>query len=432
MPARVVILGGGYGGVYAALRLQRLTKHRSDVVVTLVSRENFFLSTPLLPQAATSSVDTRHIVQTIRRICPRVQFFEAHVRSIDLAGGTVTLEHADGHAHLLGFDQLLLALGGEPNFFGLPGVAQNALTIKTLGDAVRIRNQAIEMLEQAELESDAQLRRRLLTFVVAGAGFAGIETAAELDVFLRNAARLYRNVQGSDIRMVIVDALPRVLPELSEQLADFTQKTLTRRGVEIRLNTRVRSAGAGYVEFADGSRIETQTFIWAGGVKPGGLVAALPCANERGRLPTEPTLRVAGYANVWAVGDCADVRPPGGGAPYPPTAQHALREGLAVGRNMLAAIDGKPLKPFAYTTIGQMASLGEHRAVAMLGGLKISGFPAWWLWRTYYLSRMPTLERKIRVAIDWTLDLFFTRDTAKLTLPGNSFDSGNVKSVPLE
>jgi len=414
---RVVILGGGYGGVYAALKLQKLARKRPDVDVTLVNRENYFLFTPMLPQAASSSIETTHVVQSIRRICPRVRFLEADVKAIDLAGRTVEIAHADAHVHTLPFDQLLLAVGGATNFFRLPGVAEHALTIKTLPDAIRIRNHALDMLEQAELESDPALRKRLLTFLVAGAGFAGIETAAELDIFLHKAARQFRTIEPKDVKTIVVDALNRVLPELSEKLAGFTEKQLAKRGVEVRLGTRVKSAGHGFVEFEDGTRIETDTFIWAGGVKPSPLVASLPCANARGRIPTDANLAVPGYPGVWAVGDCAEVYPPGGGKPYPPTAQHALREGAHAGANIMAAIDGRPLRPFGYTMIGQMADLGEYKAVAMIGGFKLSGFPAWWLWRTYYLSRMPTLERKIRVALDWTLDLFFTRDTVKLSLP---------------
>jgi NADH:ubiquinone reductase (H+-translocating) len=414
---RVVILGGGFGGVYAAIALQRHARRRRDLEITLVARENYFLFTPMLPQAATGSVETRSVVANLRRILPDVRVFEAEVETIDLAGHTVSIVHAQGHPHTLAWEQLVLAVGGSTNFFGLPGVAEHALTIRTLGDAMTLRDRAIDMLEQAELEDDPALRKRLLTFVVAGAGFAGIETAAELDLFLRTAARQYRNVKPSEITTVVVDLQQRILPELSEQLAEWTLHTLQRRGIEFRLGVGVRSADASGVTLADGTRLDTRVFIWAGGVTANPLVAALPCANERGRVPVDENLAVPGYSGLWAVGDCAVVRPPGGGPPYPPTAQHALREGVHVARNVIAAIEGKPLRPFAYTTVAQMAHLGEHQGVVMLGGLKISGFPAWWLWRTYYLFRIPTLERKVRVAIDWTLDLLFSRDTVQLRAP---------------
>jgi NADH dehydrogenase len=414
---RIVILGGGFGGVYAAIALQRRARRRRDLEITLVARENYFLFTPMLPQAATGSVETRSVVANLRRILPDVRVFEAEVETIDLAGHTVSIMHTQGHPHTLAWEQLVLAVGGSTNFFGLPGVAEHALTIRTLGDAITLRDRAIDMLEQAELEDDPALRKRLLTFVVAGAGFAGIETAAELDLFLRTAARQYRNVKPSDITTVVVDLQQRILPELSEQLAEWTLHTLQRRGIEFRLGVGVRSADASGVTLADGTRLDTHVFIWAGGVTANPLIAALPCANERGRIPVDENLAVPGYPGLWAVGDCAVVRPPGGGAPYPPTAQHALREGLHVARNVIAAIDGKPLRPFAYTTVAQMAHLGEHQGVVMLGGLKISGFPAWWLWRTYYLFRIPTLERKVRVAIDWTLDLLFSRDTVQVRAP---------------
>jgi len=416
---RILILGGGFGGVYAAMRLQSRLNHRSDLDVTLVSRDNYFLFTPMLPQVATSSVDTRHIVQTIRRICPRIKLLQAEIETIDLATRTVTISHAEGHRHQLGYDQLLIAVGGVTNYFALPGVAEHALPVKTLTDAIRIRNHALDMLEQAELEENAGLRGQLLTFVVAGAGFAGVETAAELDIFVRRAAKLYRNFTAADIRTVLLDAQSRVLPELSEQLAAFTQATLVKRGMEVRMDARVRSADAEGIDLADGTRIATRMFVWAGGVGPNPVIAALPCTNSRGRIPVDENLAVSGYPGVWAIGDCAEVASAPGAKPYPPTAQHALREGQQVADNMIALADGEQRKPFAFTMIGQMANLGEHKAVAMVGGFKISGFPAWWLWRTYYLSRIPTLERKIRVAIDWTLDLLFSRDTVKLSMPAD-------------
>jgi len=414
--SRVVILGGGFGGLYAALRLQSLLRGRRDVDVTLVNRENFFLFTPMLPQVATSGLDTRHIVATIRRICPRIRFYEADVKAVDFANKTVTIVHSGARPRTLPYDQLLLALGSVTNFFGIPGLAEHALTMKSLSDAIRLRNHALDMLERAELETDAGRRRELLTFVVAGAGFAGIETAAELDIFMRRAARSYRSFTPADIRTVIVDAQDRILPELSPTLAQFTLQTLQKRGVEFHLNAKVAGADASGVTLHAGERIATHTLVWTGGVAAHPFIATLPGATSRGRLPTEPTLAMRGSDRVWAVGDCAEVLD-AQGKPYPPTAQHALREGGHAGDNILAAIDGRALRPFAFTAIGQMANLGRHRGVAMVGGLKISGFPAWWLWRTYYLSRLPTLDKKIRVAIDWTLDLFFARDTVRLSLP---------------
>ena len=415
---RVVILGGGFGGVYAAMEVQKYARSHADVDLTLVARENFFLFTPMLPQAATSSVDVGHIVVNLRRVVPRARVLEAEIRSIDLTKRTVAIVHTGGAEHVLQWDYLLIAVGGEPNFFGLPGVAEHALTIRTLSDAIVLRDRAIDMLERAELEDDPAVRRRLLTFVVAGAGFAGIETAAELDLFIRNAAKSYRNVKPDEVTTYVVELRDRILPELSMQLAGWTQHTLEKRGVKFLLGVAVKSADANGVVFSDGSRIDTNVFVWTGGVGANPLVAALPFARN-GRVPVDADLAVPGYPDVWAVGDCAIVTPPQGGAPYPPTAQHALREGIRAGRNIVAALQGTRQRPFAYTMVGQMAHLGQHQAVAMLGGLKISGFPAWWLWRTYYLFRIPTLERKIRVAIDWTLDLLFSRDTAKIALPAS-------------
>jgi NADH dehydrogenase len=412
--SRVVILGGGFGGLYAALRLQRLLKGRRDVDVTLISRENFFLLTPMLPQVAASGIDTRHIVTPIRSVCRTVRFFEAEVEAIDLTTRTVTVAHADGPRHQFGYDHLLLALGSVTNYFGIPGVAEHSLTIKTLADAVRLRNRVLDMLERAELETDPQLRRALLSFVVVGAGFAGVETAAELDVFARKAALVYRNFGPKDVTVTLVDGGPRVLPDMRERLGDITRRTLARRGVESKLGVFVASADDEGVRLADGTSIVAKTIVWAGGVAAHPLVAALPYATERGKVVADADLAVPGYPGLWAIGDCAAIKPPGADKPYPPTAQHAVRMGPAVADNILAAIDGKPLRPFAYVMKGQMANLGEHEAVAMLGGLQVSGFPAWWIWRTYYLLRLPTLDRRIRVAIDWTLDLIFPRDVVKL------------------
>ena len=413
-PTRVVILGGGFGGLYAALRLQRLLRRRDDVDVTLVSRENFFLLTPMLPQVAASGIDTRHIVTPIRSVCKRVQFFEAEVERIDVATKTVTIAHTGGPRRQFGYDHLLLALGGVTNFFGIPGVAEHTLTMKTLADAVRLRNQAIDMLERAELEGDTEARAALLSFIVVGAGFAGVETAAELDVFLRRAARSYRRFTAKDIKVTLVDGGVRVLPELREHLGDIARNELARRGVASRLGVFVRSADEDGVTLADGSRLLARTVVWAGGVAASPLTAKLPLADKHGKVNANADFSVPGSPGLWALGDCATIVPPGGDKPYPPTAQHAVRMGPHAADNILATIDGKPTTPFVYAMKGQMANLGEHEAVAMLGGIQVSGFPAWWLWRTYYLLRLPTLDRRVRVAIDWTLDLIFPRDIVKL------------------
>jgi len=411
---RVVILGGGFGGLYAALALQRATRSRHDLDVTLVSRENFFLLTPMLPQVAASGIDTRHIVTPIRSVCKAVNFFEAEIEALDLDAKTIDIAHAGGPRRRLAYDHLLLALGGVTNFFGIPGVAGHAIPIKTLGDAIRLRNRALDMLERAEMEDDPQARAILLSFVVVGAGFAGVETAAELDIFVRRAAGAYRRFTSSDVKVTLVDGGPRVLPELRERLGELTRRTLERRGVESKLGVFVASADDGGVTLADGTRVAGATIVWAGGVAANPLVASLPFADKHGKAIATADFAVTGYPGVWAIGDCASIVPPEGGRPYPPTAQHAVRMGPHVAANILASIDGRPLRPFDYKMKGQMANLGEHDAVAMFGGLQVSGFPAWWIWRTYYLLRLPTLDRRVRVAIDWTLDLIFPRDIVKL------------------
>ena len=410
----VLILGGGFGGLYAALRLQREMRRRRDLDVTLVSRENFFLLTPMLPQVAASGIDTRHIVTPIRSVAKRVQFFEADIEAIDIAGKSVTIAHAGEPKRTLTYDHLVLALGSVTNFFGVDGAEQHTLPMKTLADAVRLRNRALDMLEAAELEQDAGRRRSRLSFVVVGAGFAGVETAAELDVFVRKAARAYRTFSPSDVRVTLVDGGPRVLPDMREHLGDITRRTLERRGVPARLGVFVKSVDEGGVTLADGSRIEASTIVWAGGVAPNPLLARLPCELQKGRVVAHDDFSVPGYGGLWAIGDCAWIISPETGKPYPQTAQHAVRMGPHVAENIIATLDGKPGRPFDYRMKGQMANLGERQAVAMFGGIQVSGFPAWWVWRTYYLMRLPTWDRRIRVAIDWTLDLIFPRDIVKL------------------
>ncbi len=315
----------------------------------------------------------------------------------------------------LKFDHLVLALGSTTNFYGLPGVAENALPMKTLSDAMMLRNHIIDLFEHADLQSDPQIRKAMLTFVVVGAGFAGAETAAELHDFAYTARRYYPNVRPEEVRVILVHAGSRIMPEIGEKLADYASKKLTENGVEVLLNTRVRSATADWVELINGERIPTKSLVWTAGVAPSPLLTTLPCArNKRGQIIVNEHLEVADHPGIWAIGDCAQIPNPRTGAPYPPTAQHAVREGKTVAQNIAASIRVGKKKPFTYRPLGVLASLGRRSAVAEICGIRFSGFFAWWLWRTIYLLKLPGLERKVRVAMDWTLDLFFRRDIALL------------------
>ncbi|MCH7676134.1 NAD(P)/FAD-dependent oxidoreductase [candidate division KSB1 bacterium] len=412
----IVILGGGFGGVYAAMHLEKIFARDDDVEIILISEQNYLLFTPMLPEVPSSSIEAKHIISPIRAFFRKVKFQNSEVHSIDLEKRIITASHCPMcKQSSLGFDYLVLALGSRTNFFGLPGVAENALPMKTLSDAMTLRNHIIDVLEHADLQTDPEIRKAMLTLVVAGGGFAGVETAAELRDFIDTARRYYPNIRAEEVRVVLVHAGSRIMPEISEDLADYALRQLKKRKVEVLLNTKVGSATAGFVELANKERIPTKTLIWTAGVAPSPLLATLPCArNKRGQIIVNKHLEVPDHPRVWALGDCAEILNPQTGQPYPPTAQHATREGKVVAANIVSSLRGATKKQFIYKPLGVLVSLGRRSAVAEILGFRFSGFFAWWLWRTIYLFKLPGLERKLRVAVDWTLDLFFPRDIVLL------------------
>jgi NADH:ubiquinone reductase (H+-translocating) len=408
---RIIILGGGFGGLYAALRLEKTLARDPEMEILLVNRENFFLFTPMLHEVAASDLDLTHIVNPVRKLLKRVQFFDGDVDDIDLPGRKVVVSHgAEHHVHELEYDHLVIALGSITNFFNLPGLQERALTMKSLGDAIYLRNKLISHLEEADFECCALERQELLTFVVAGGGFAGVETIASLNDFVREALRFYPNLREEMLRVVLVHPGPVILPELGEKLGAYAQTKLAARKVEIRVNTRVTGVSERGVELSDGDAILTKTLVWTAGTSPNPLLEKLPCPKERGRLLVNEFLEVPDWPGVWALGDCALVPDRQTGKFCPPTAQHALREGKILAENLLATVRGGGKKPFVFTTIGQLASIGRRTGVANIMGVNFSGFLAWWLWRTIYLSKLPRFEKKVRVALDWTLDLLFSKD----------------------
>lgn len=409
---QIIILGGGFGGVYAALEFEKTLARGADVEITLINRENFFLFTPMLHEVAASDLDITHIVNPIRKLVKRVKFFEGDVDAIDLERRVVTVSHGteQRHSHHLPYDHLVLALGSVTNFYNLPGLREHSLTMKSLGDAIELRNHLIRCLEEADSECFAGLLEPLLTFVVAGAGFSGVETIAGVNDFLREALRFYPNLREELLRVILVHPGDVVLPELGESLGRYAQDKLAARGVEIRARTSVKSASAEGVEFSDGAFVPTRTIVWTAGTSPNPLLASLPCAKERGRLSVNEYLQVEGWPGVWALGDCAAVPDPATGKACPPTAQHALRQGKVVAQNIAATIRGGEKTKFAFTTLGQLAAIGRRTGVARILGFNFSGFIAWWMWRTIYLSKLPRFEKKLRVALDWTLDLVFSKD----------------------
>jgi NADH:ubiquinone reductase (H+-translocating) len=408
---RILILGGGFAGLHAAIHLDDTLARDPDIEITLVNRDNFFLFTPMLHEVAASDLDLTNIVNPVRKLLKRVSFFAGEVESIDLDRKRVRVSHGfDHHHHELSYDHLVIGLGSITNFYNLPGLEERALTMKSLGDAIHLRNRLIALLEEADTECSAAVRGPLLTFVVAGGGFAGVETIAGINDFVREAVHFYSNLRENMLRVVLVHPGEVILPELGEKLGLYAQKKLAQRGVEIRVNTSVSGVSDRGVEISTGEMIETKALIWTAGTSPNPVLGSLPCAKERGRLKVDEMLRVPDRPGVWALGDCALVPDGRTGQYHPPTAQHALREGKVLAKNLIASARSGVMKPFSFSTIGQLAAIGRRTGVANILGINFSGFMAWWLWRTIYLSKLPRFEKKLRVALDWTLDVLFTKD----------------------
>ena len=408
-PTRIVILGGGFGGLAAAQELERLTD--ANVRITLVNRENYFLFTPMLHEVAASDLDLTTIVNPFRKLLRRTTLFTGTVDRIDVEAHTVTVSHAGGlHSHELRYDHLVIALGAVTNFYAIPGLAERAISMKSLGDAIALRNQLIESLEEADFECSRAIRAPLLTVLVAGGGFAGVETVAAANDFLREAIAFYANISERDLRVVVVHPGSFLLPELGEELGRYAQARLAERGVEIILNTKVTGLDGDVVTLSGGQRIDARTIVWTAGTSANPVLDPLPCAKERGRIRVSEFLQVPEWPSVWAVGDCALIPDASTAGFYPPTAQHALREGRQVARNIVAEMSGRPKTAFTFSTIGLLAAIGRRTGVANVLGLNFSGFFAWWLWRTIYLAKLPRLEKKVRAAIDWTLDVIFSKD----------------------
>lgn len=408
---RVLILGGGFGGMYAALEFERALGRGADVDVTLVNRDNFFLFTPMLHEVAASDLDITNIVSPIRKLLRRVTFFHGDIESIDLVNKRVGLSHGhEEHCHSLPYDHLVLALGSTTNFYNLPGLADRALTMKSLDDAIFLRNRLIANLEEADFECAAPLRAPLLNFVVAGGGFAGVETIAAMNDFLREAVRFFPHLREDMLRIILVNSGGIILPELGEKLGTYTQRKLMEQKVEIHSNCKVTAVTDREVTLSDGTTVTTNTLVWTAGICPNSLLDTLPCIKAQGRVLVNEYLEVPEWPGVWAFGDCAHVPDRKTGKSHPPTAQHALREGKVAAQNILATVRGDQKKPFLYSTIGRLAPIGKRTGVANILGVNFSGFMAWWLWRTIYLMKLPRFEKKVLVALDWTLDLLFSKD----------------------
>lgn len=423
MPTRIVILGGGFAGVYTAKRLfAKARKHGiNDLEVHLVNRENYLVFQPMLPEVISGSVGISDTVSPIRRLVPRIRLHMREVESIDVANRTVTCSPGMRPQPLiLPYDHLVIGLGNVTDFRGMTGLAEHAKPFKTLGDALSLRNHLIHLLDEADTETDPEIRRRMLTFVVAGGGFSGVEVIAELHSFVRRIVDDYDHIDTEDCRFILVHSRDRILPEVDASLGLYAQKLLEKRGIEMMLNTRLAAATAENAVLGDGTKIPTHTLVATVPSSPNRVIEASDLPKEKGRLLAEPTTRLLGHDNIWALGDCAMIPmpddTPANRSFAPPTAQHATRQANVCADNILATLTKKPLRPFTFKGLGMLAALGHRRGVAQILGVKISGFTAWWLWRTIYLAKLPGLDRKIRVALAWSIDLIFPPDLVQLRL----------------
>ncbi len=415
-PPRIVIVGGGFGGAYCAQALERRLG-RGEAEVVLLDRQNYFVFYPLLAEAGTGSLEPRHAVVSIRAFLKRTRFIMGSVEGIDTRARTVRYLLPDGETRReLEYDQLVLSPGSVTRLPDVPGLGEHGFEMKSLADAVTMRDRAIRQLEHADVVDDLALRRRLLHFVVVGANFTGVEVAGELHVFLRRACRHYSSLRPEDVTVTVVELTDRILPALEPELSRYAADHLRRRGVRIELGRSVSSVGADHAVLDDGRVLAADTVFWCAGIAPSPLVStgSVP-TDERGYIRCERDLRVTGFENVWAIGDSA-VNLDREGRPYPATAQHAVRQGQHLAKNVVAALRGRPLLPCDITSRGAIAALGCRTGVAKVFGLKIAGFPAWFLFRTVYLLKMPGWSRRLRVALDWTMDLLFPKDAVQLGL----------------
>jgi NADH dehydrogenase len=421
---KIVVLGGGFAGVAVARRLEKKLR-RDEAEIALVSRDNFTLFTPMLPEVSSGGLEPRHVATPVRAQLRRTTFVLGEIARIDLGAKLVEARHPlTMDITQLSYDQLVLALGSVTSTFNIPGVAEHTLPLKTLEDAETLRNRIIAALEQAVVTPAGPDRDRLLTFAVVGGGYTGCECAGELVDFFHSIVKFYRPLQLSDVRMILIEGGQALLPDLPQAMGRYTTRNLARRKVELMIGDGVTRVDGHGIDLQSGTHVPCATVVWSAGVRPSPVLRDLPCEHARnGGLLVNQDMSVIGSPGVWAIGDCAwipakpNAEQSDRNAWYPATAQHAIREGPTLADNIIATLRGAPTKPFFYRSLGTMASLGARRGVAQLpGGLVLTGFIAWFLWRTYYLARLPGLDRRFRVTLDWTLGLLFPRDIAELRL----------------
>jgi NADH dehydrogenase len=416
-PKRIVIVGGGYVGMYTALKAQKkLSSGKAEIVV--IDPQPNMTYQPFLPEAAAGSVEPRHVVVPLRRVLKKCRVITGAVTDISHARRRVTITPIEGPSYDLAYDLLVVAPGSVARTLPIPGLAEQGVGFRTIGEAIYLRNYVLSRLDFAASTEDPIVRRRALSFVFVGGGYAGIEAIAELEDMARYACRYYPNVEADEMRWVMVEAANRVMPEVSVALAAYTVDRLIERGIDVRLNTRLESAEGGHIVLSDGEEFDADTLVWTAGVKAHPLLATsdLP-VDDKGRLKCKANLTVDGADGVFSAGDCAavpDLSKDDPNALCGPSAQHAVRQAAVLGENLARAVKGQELKTYKHAYVGSVASLGLYRGVAELYGVKVKGILAWFVHRSYHVSRMPTFNRKVRVLADWTAALFFPREVVSL------------------
>ena len=413
----ILIVGGGYVGMYTALRLQRRLR-RGEARITVVDPQNHMTYQPFLPETAAGSLEPRHVVVPLRKVLRRCKVLTGMITGIDHSRKVARMLPVQGPEEEIGYDVIVVAPGSVVRTLPIPGLAEHGIGFKTVGEAIFLRNHVLSRLDYAESVRDEGRRRRALTFVFVGGGYAGIEAFAELEDMARYATRYYENVTPADMRWVLVEATGRILPEVSVPLSEYTVRQLLKRDMDIRLNTRVESLVDCHVKLSDGEEFDAGTIVWTAGVKPNPMLRRtdLPL-DSKGRVVCTPDLRVAGVEDAWSAGDSAavpDLTAEEPGATTSPSAQHAVRQAKVLAANVVSSLRHRPLRQYRHKYVGSVASLGLYRGVAEVYGIKLRAFPAWFMHRTYHLSRMPTFNRKVRVLADWTLALFFPREVVSL------------------
>lgn len=418
-PTRILIIGGGYVGMYTALQLQSKLGRR-EASVTVVDPQPHMTYQPFLPEAAAGSVEPRHVVAPLRRVLKRCHVITASVTEISDSTKTVKIEHPQTGAEVLEYDQLVVALGSVPRLLPIPGLAEQGISLKTVGEAIYLRNHVLAKLDAASNVDDPELRRRLLTFTFVGGGFAGAEALAELEDMARFATRYYENVSREDMDWQLIEAAGRVMPEVSEKMGAYVVRALEERGIKVYLNTFLKSVENGHAVLSDGTEFHTDTLVWNAGVKANPVLKGsdLPL-DERGRVKATSHLQVEGLPHVWTAGDCSAVPDLSKLDEDPnttcaPSAQHAVRQANQLAKNMLASLRGRKTKEYRHAYAGSVAGLGLYKGVADVYGFKAKGFVAWFMHRTYHVSKMPTFNRKLRIVIDWTLAFLFRREAVSM------------------